>query len=545
MKPFSSNYISSFTVVGEFASHEEAEAAAGQIRQILTNLSNWQEHHEDQMDAWRDNGDLTGYPLELAEQYNIEWRGAIGWFSHARVDIVFDRFIYITPSQRPEADGQPFDQLIDRLGGKGYHEGNIGGDSTGWVLFNLTCRMPDEQTASAIYKRYLGFNRRIKRIGSQLQFYKWRFDEEPSLTTLVKKLESEGCTGIQFDFQQVIPDDNIKLHGADDFEVLVDVLNNVTDAEDRERAAEVLGDIGDARAVEPLLMLLKDTNSEPKWAVIDALGKIADPTVIQPLIAYLSEEDYWEEVVDILGRIGAPALEPLQQALVNANSPERDRIEKTLQFVHETVRGGKLLADLRNENEMIAQNAFEQVLASGDVDTMLAFLRNPSRGWPNHFQNRVIHALVEIKEERLIPILVDHISYMGYGQDGVIALINFGGTAAVEALIYLEEVHRGYWLREYILGALVRIGDARAFDALVGALNVPVRQSGKIFAPIRGENGEYLLGPAILETIIPFLGKLGDKRAVEPLQKLMGSVHEEMQKVIEEALQNIASQNPP
>ncbi len=612
---FSSNHSSGFTVVGEFATHADAQNAANKIREILKNLADWHTQHEEEMENWWSSGDWVDDPSppekELAKQYNIEWQGAIDWFWNARVDIVLDRLVYITPGQRPEADGQPFDQLINRLGGKGYHEGNIYGDDTGWILFNLTCRAPDENTAAEIYKRRLGFNRRIKRAGSQLNFYRWRFDEHPELPTLIAQLKTDGCTEIEYNFEQVVPDRNVILYGVDDLEVLIDVLNNGTYSDDRERAAEALGDIGDVRAVEPLINALKssskghavralgdlkdqravepllellvDKNSDSKSWVIEALGKINDPRVILPLINQLGDERHWREIVDVLGRIGAPVLEPLLEAHANANSQERERIELVLQPIKDTIQGGEPLADMRNENEAIAQKAFEGVRQAGDVETMLAFLRNPGSNWRSNLPNQVIETLIEAKEERLVSVLVDHFSR--YGQTAIIAFTKIG-TPAVGALIELEQSHPEVWMRQSILHALAAIGDPRAFDLLVKALDSLDMITRRIAAVGLGKIGDHRAATPLIEAYfrsgerwhpevemavlqaiqavggqtelvdaliarlqttsghafhgaVYLLGELGDKRAIEPLKNMLGSSQGQIKEAIENSLRKL------
>lgn len=614
---FSSNHSSSFTVVGEFATRIEAEKAADKIREILQGLDDWHTQHEEEMDDWWRSGDWANDPSpfekDLAAQYNIEWRGAIDWFREANVRIVLDRLLYITPGSRPEADGQPFDQLINRLGGKGYHEGNVYGDDTGWILFNLTCQTPDESIATEIYKRRLGFNRRIKRNGTQLNFYRWRFDEHPELPTLIAQLEAYGCTGIEYNFEQIVLDRNVILYGPDDLEVLIDVLKNVTDYDDRQRSAEALGEIGDTRAVEPLIEALQDSNEDvrresvrslgdlkdkravdpllpllkeakswTKSSVIEALGKIADPRAIRPLIDQLGDEHHWQEVVAVLGRIGAPALEPLQAALANANPQARNRIESALQRIKDTVQGGQQLADMRNEDEAIAQKAFEEVRTSGDIETMLAFLRNPGTSWRSNLPNQVIDTLIELKEERLISLLVDHFS--SYGQTAIIAFTKIDAPA-VDALIKLEQSHPEPWIRQSILHALATIGDPRAFDLLIKALDSLDNITRRIAAVGLGKIGDHRAAEplihayfrsqerwhpetemAILQSIqfvggqtefvdaliaqlqtsghafqgaVYRLGELGDKRAIEPLKNMLGSAQGQIKEIIENSLRKL------
>src|SRR4051812_37761217 len=84
----------------------------------------------------------------------------------------------------------------------------------------------------------------------------------------------------------------------------------------RERAAYLLGDIGDPRAVEPLIAAFTgETERFMRMAIVRALGKIGDPRAIEPLITALAAPAWTPDfgiLVDDLARIGGEgAVEPL------------------------------------------------------------------------------------------------------------------------------------------------------------------------------------------------------------------------------------------
>jgi HEAT repeat protein len=84
----------------------------------------------------------------------------------------------------------------------------------------------------------------------------------------------------------------------------------------RERAAYLLGDIGDLRAVEPLIAAFAgESDRFMRMAIVRALGKIGDPRAIEPLITALAAPAWTPDfgiLVDDLARIGgARAVEPL------------------------------------------------------------------------------------------------------------------------------------------------------------------------------------------------------------------------------------------
>jgi HEAT repeat protein len=113
-------------------------------------------------------------------------------------------------------------------------------------------------------------------------------------------------------------------------------------------AAEALGDLGDSRAVEPLITALKNDefsgvrwkaaealsklgspavpaliralrheDDDVRWKAAIALGEIGDPQAVEPLILLLCDEDRFvkSRAALALGSIGEPAVNPLLRAL--------------------------------------------------------------------------------------------------------------------------------------------------------------------------------------------------------------------------------------
>ena len=77
----------------------------------------------------------------------------------------------------------------------------------------------------------------------------------------------------------------------------------------QEKAAKVLGEIGDVRAVEALIAVLKEGYSVRR-AAVEALGKIGDRRAVEPLSALVKDRD--EKAVEVLGKIkDARAIAPL------------------------------------------------------------------------------------------------------------------------------------------------------------------------------------------------------------------------------------------
>lgn len=61
----------------------------------------------------------------------------------------------------------------------------------------------------------------------------------------------------------------------------------------RSEAAHALGEIGDARAVDPLIDALQDEDRRVRERAARALGKIGDARAVGPLIEALKNENGW------------------------------------------------------------------------------------------------------------------------------------------------------------------------------------------------------------------------------------------------------------
>ncbi|HOU81352.1 MAG TPA: HEAT repeat domain-containing protein, partial [Methanoregulaceae archaeon] len=81
----------------------------------------------------------------------------------------------------------------------------------------------------------------------------------------------------------------------------------------RARSAESLGNMGDERAVEPLILLLGDQVPDVVWVAIRALGTLRDPRAFEPLILCIDSPDRWtrQGAAWALGELGDPKAGPV------------------------------------------------------------------------------------------------------------------------------------------------------------------------------------------------------------------------------------------
>lgn len=99
----------------------------------------------------------------------------------------------------------------------------------------------------------------------------------------------------------------------------------------RKYAVETLGELKDARAVEPLVEALTDEVGDVRQRAYEALIKIGANSVPRLIPLLVSEEDELRQsATEIIRKIGKPAVEPLATALGDADDRLKTRILKVL-----------------------------------------------------------------------------------------------------------------------------------------------------------------------------------------------------------------------
>ena len=125
-----------------------------------------------------------------------------------------------------------------------------------------------------------------------------------------------------------------KMKAKNNVEGLIKALeNDLKDDKDEYKqvavqATRALGEIGDARAVQPLIQAMKNgwLVSEAQWS----LEKIGEPAV-EPLILSLKDEDILAWSAQVLGKIGdARAVEPLIRILREEHECGRSLVAEAL-----------------------------------------------------------------------------------------------------------------------------------------------------------------------------------------------------------------------
>ena len=127
--------------------------------------------------------------------------------------------------------------------------------------------------------------------------------------------------------------------GTPAVESLIAVVAGSGESYSRARAVEALGEIGDKRAVEPLIKALKDKEWMVGMMAAGALGKLKDKRAVEPLIQAIQYEDW---------ALHAPAA----RSLGTLRDPRAVKV---------------LTATLNDSNEEIRKAASEALTAIGDL----------------------------------------------------------------------------------------------------------------------------------------------------------------------------------
>ncbi len=328
-------------------------------------------------------------------------------------------------------------------------------------------------------------------------------------------------------------------------EPLIEALDD-TDTWVRNHAAASLGKLGAGRAIEALLKALVDDAWQVRRASAESLGRSGDLRAVEPLIQAIGDKEpgVRKAVANALGQIGdSRAVEPLIKAL---------GLEQSDRLLEAAVRDGSALAKMQADNRsdrIAAATALGQLNDPRAIESLIPLL-----GLGSGIREAAAAALGGLSESRwkewirgdegdfarlgasgdpravqpLVKALRDN-SYVVERRHAVTALGELSDPRAVETLIEAlddEDVE----VRTAAANAIGRIGDSKAIEALIRVFN-----EEDFHFPIGKEIGEREL--KYPRAIIDGLRKSDDTRAVDALIKALSHPWAEFRRAAAAALE--------
>jgi HEAT repeat protein len=176
----------------------------------------------------------------------------------------------------------------------------------------------------------------------------------------------------------------------------------------RWQAAQALGELGDSRAIEPLMAALEDDNQWVRIVAVEALGLLGAEEATEYLISALEDDSMWvrRACVVALGQVGdARAVEPLMQRLLRAPNSEwpeeiHDVLAKALGDIGEPATR-VLVEALEDSDAWVSAAAARALGRIGDPQaiTPLTLLMKQENRW---VRSAATQALAQIADARAV-----------------------------------------------------------------------------------------------------------------------------------------------
>jgi len=235
----------------------------------------------------------------------------------------------------------------------------------------------------------------------------------------------------------------------------------------RKSAAWALGEIGDVKAVDPLIDALKDEEEEVRQSAAYALGKIGDAKAVDPLIDALKDEEgeVRERAAWALGEIGdGKAVDALINALKDQEANVLNSVDAlgkigdkravpelvTFLVEHKYYSYSSDVSDALEQLEWKPESEEERVsffVAKGDRDELQRIWDQTKRVLLRDLESPEymfgpIRTFISLGNEEIIPILIEELDI--HGNENMAELYLNCGHATLESAAYSWAHEHGY-----------------------------------------------------------------------------------------------------
>ena len=296
------------------------------------------------------------------------------------------------------------------------------------------------------------------------------------------------------------------------------VVEHITALDDedwgvREDAAVALGQLGDARSVQPLIRALRDSDRAVREAATSSLAALGEPAILSlGFCLQDSNLQVQEAAASILATIADPrAFEPLLSALLNPNWIVRMSAAKGLARIKDLRSIDTLILLLQDKVQAVRDEAglAIQAIGAASVPPLLRGLQDSN--W--RVRLRAVEALTLLKPQIAVEPLMHLVktdSDSAVRQDAVRALGHIGDTQAIPLL--LDSLNKP----SLKLEAIEALGHMRAAEALPQLIALVQSLPADAYEDrMEGcTDPQYKEELPPLEAAVKALGKIGDSKAV-------------------------------
>ncbi len=174
----------------------------------------------------------------------------------------------------------------------------------------------------------------------------------------------------------------------------------------RTNAVYCLGRIADRRAVEPLIKLLDDDDSWVRWQAIRAFAELKDKRTTEPLLKLLADEHLRADMIYVLGEIGdASAIDTLSFYLKDKNTQVRIATASALGEIGHKSAVPHLINALSDNDSRVKDWAISSLGKLGDsvaVDALVSVVNSGQK----ESSYRAIDALRQIGGIKAVEALI-------------------------------------------------------------------------------------------------------------------------------------------